>query len=188
MKNEKHQGDALLQKTYTVDFLTKKRSIYHHMGGDCDMKGVKEKALEQAFVRVMNRFIGGKESFVIKDTGRGMCEGAIEDIDDRLAELQQKLMEIVRRAGVDDKDYLTLAAEIELLRECRRKMKDTETERLWRDGQMEELKGYLAVRDGKLLDRFDGDLFREVVEKIRFESIVEVEFVFKAGVEVREVL
>ncbi len=107
LKNEKYMGDALLQKTYTVDFLTKKRAdndghaaqyysktgkskftseyafsgklfcqncgskfrrtkwgkgknqqivwicINHQMGGNeaCDMKTVKEKALEQAFLR-----------------------------------------------------------------------------------------------------------------------------------------
>ena len=105
LKNEKYMGDALLQKTYTVDFLTKKRvknsgysktgksaytseyafsgklfcqncgskyrrsawgsgknkkhvwiCINHQMNGDpaSKQKAVKEKDIEQAFLRAMN--------------------------------------------------------------------------------------------------------------------------------------
>ncbi|WP_170932603.1 hypothetical protein [Desulfosporosinus sp. FKB] len=53
---------------------------------------------------------------------------------------------------------------------------------------IEEFTAYLDARDGKLLDKFDGDLFRKLVEKVRVESMVEVEFVFKAGLELREIL
>ena len=38
------------------------------------------------------------------------------------------------------------------------------------------------------LTKFDEDLFRRLVEKVKVRSMVEVEFVFKAGVEVREIL
>ncbi len=38
------------------------------------------------------------------------------------------------------------------------------------------------------LTKFDEDLFRRVVEKVKVQSEIEVEFVFKVGVEVREVL
>lgn len=36
--------------------------------------------------------------------------------------------------------------------------------------------------------KFDGDIFQKLVEKVRVESMVELEFVFKMGVVVREVL
>lgn len=36
--------------------------------------------------------------------------------------------------------------------------------------------------------KFDEDLFRRVVEKVKVRSMVEVELVFKVGVEVWEVL
>ncbi|WP_207642580.1 hypothetical protein [Desulfosporosinus acididurans] len=49
----------------------------------------------------------------------------------------------------------------------------------------EEFKAYL---DGEALDRFDGDLFRKLVEKVRVESMVEVVFILKVGLEVREIL
>jgi hypothetical protein len=38
------------------------------------------------------------------------------------------------------------------------------------------------------VDKFDGDLFRKLVEKVRVVSMVEVEFVFKVGIAGREVL
>ncbi len=37
-------------------------------------------------------------------------------------------------------------------------------------------------------DRFDGDLFRRLIEKVKVRSMVEVEFVFKTGVEVMVIL
>ena len=38
------------------------------------------------------------------------------------------------------------------------------------------------------ITKFDEELFRRVVEKVKARLMVEVEFVFKAGVEVREIL
>ncbi|MDR3544101.1 MAG: recombinase zinc beta ribbon domain-containing protein [Desulfosporosinus sp.] len=48
--------------------------INHQMGGDCDMKAVKEKAVEQAFLRVMNRLIGSKDASIQQDIYRGLEE------------------------------------------------------------------------------------------------------------------
>lgn len=39
-----------------------------------------------------------------------------------------------------------------------------------------------------LLDKFNGDLFRRTIEKVKAQSMIEVEFVFNAGVTVRDVL
>ena len=54
-----------------------------------------------------------------------------------------------------------------------------------REKQVKGLEDYLVEAN---LVKFDEDLFRRVVEKVNACSMVEVEFVFKAGVEVREVL
>ena len=51
----------------------------------------------------------------------------------------------------------------------------------------EELYGYQMSQETNLT-KFDEDLFRRLVEKVKVRSMVEVEFVFKAGVEVREIL
>lgn len=58
---------------------------------------------------------------------------------------------------------------------------------MWRVRKGEEFNAYLAAQ-GSLLDKFDEDVFHRVVEKVKVRSMVEVDFVFKAGVEVGEIL
>jgi cytoplasmic iron level regulating protein YaaA (DUF328/UPF0246 family) len=141
------------------------------------MKAVKEKALEKAFVRVMNRIIANKEAYIIEETSG--TEFDFEAIDAKIAELQQELMDAVR----NNREYST--AEIERLQALEQKVKSDEVEKSWRNRMVEEFKAYL---DGEALVKFDGDLFRKLVEKVRVESMVEVEFVFKVGLVVREIL
>ncbi len=95
----------------------------------CSTKPVKEKELEQAFLRAMNKVIGLKEAFmktliqnINKRINNVEQEYSMEQIDSRLTELQQELMSLVRlnaKTGLDtrvvDKEYSTLAAEIELM-------------------------------------------------------------------------
>ncbi len=267
LKNEKYMGDALLQKTFTVDFLTKKRvkntghaaqyyvedchpeiiskdefaavqaeferranmsgysktgkskftsdyafsgklfcqncgskfrrmkwgkgknqqvvwiCINHQTGGNeaCDMKAVKEKSLEQAFLRVMNRIIANKEAYIIEKNSESTASN-YEEIDAKLEERQQELMDAVR----NNREYST--DEIERLQAYRQRVKSDEVERQWKNRMVGEFKSYLDARDGKLVDKFDGDLFRKLVEKVKVQSMVEVEFVFKVGIVVRDVL
>ncbi|WP_238457698.1 recombinase [Desulforamulus ferrireducens] len=44
------------------------------------------------------------------------------------------------------------------------------------------------LRGKEIVKEFDEDLFTLLVERIRVKSLVEVVFVLKAGVEVREIL
>ncbi|WP_407312004.1 recombinase family protein [Desulfosporosinus sp. SB140] len=268
LRNEKYMGDALLQKTFTVDFLTKKRvkntghaaqyyvensheaiiskeefaavqmelerranmrgysktgkskftsdyafsgtlfcgncgskfrrmkwgrgkneqivwvCINHQMNGNeaCEMKAVKEKALEKAFVRAMNRIIASKETYIIEEISG--TEYDFEAIDARLKDLQQELVNVVR----NNQEYSSLAAEIERLQVHKQRLKGDEAEKVWRDRMREDFMAYLDAREGKLLDKFDGDLFRRLVEKVKVLSMVEVVFVFKIGVEMWEIL
>ncbi|KLU65785.1 transposon Tn3 resolvase [Desulfosporosinus acididurans] len=272
LKNEKYMGDALLQKTYTVDFLSKKRvkntghaaqyyvedsheaivskeefaavqaeferranmrgysktgkssftseypfsgklfcqncgskfsrqtwgsgknkkylwrCINREINGveSCGMKSIREKDLEKAFVRAMNKVISGKEAFLIEETGD--CVGGTEEIDAKLEELQQKLMSVVRNLGTDNEEYARVVHEIEIMRGRRVGLKNAEAEGGWRKSKVEKFKDYLDARNGEPLDKFDGDLFRRLIEKVKVLSIVEVVFMFKVGVEVREVL
>ncbi|WP_407309863.1 zinc ribbon domain-containing protein [Desulfosporosinus sp. SB140] len=155
--------------------------INHQTGGNeaCDMKNVKEKVLEQAFIRCMKRVIANKEAYLLVEISSPAS--GYEDIDVKLAELQQELMTVVR----NNQEYSSLTAEIERLQAHKQRLKGDETEKAWRDRKREEFKAYLDARDGKLLDKFDGDLFRRLIEKVKIQSMVEVEFVFKVGVEMR---
>ena len=78
------------------------------------MKSIREKDLEKAFLRAMNKLITNKEAFLIEETG--ICTGSTEDIDTRLAELQQELMNVVRMSGVYSEEYSRVVDEIEALR------------------------------------------------------------------------
>ena len=157
------------------------------------MRSLNEKHLEQAFVWAMNKIIGGKEAFfeILK---QNICRGVegIEGVDNRLEELQRELMSLVKiNTKLDTrfygKEYLLLATEIERMREIKQKMKDTEAERVLRMNRIEELKDYIMAQE-IAIERFDGDLFRRLIEKVKVQSMVEAVFVFKTGVEVREIL
>jgi hypothetical protein len=287
LRNEKYMGDALLQKSYTVDFLTKKRvkndgyvqkyyvedshppiiskeefaavqkefarrssmrgysktgksaftseypfsgklfcqncgsKFRRHVWGTgknkkymwqcinrelngtdgCSAKPVKEKDLEMAFLRAMNKVLEGKEAFmktIMENIYRGLenpeREYTPEQIDERLTELQQDLMSLVRLnaktgldTGVYDQQYSMLAAEIELMRERREKLKEAEAEKVLRVNRIKEIEEYLEEQSSPL-DKFDGDLFRRLIEKVKVQSMVEAVFVFKTGVEAREIL
>ena len=65
------------------------------------MKSIREKDLEQAFLRAMNKIIASKEAFLSKETRNTDCVGGPEDIDSTLAELQQELMNLVRSLEID---------------------------------------------------------------------------------------
>lgn len=49
---------------------------------------------------------------------------------------------------------------------------------------MEEFQDYLMAQESDLA-KFDEELFRRFVEKVTVQSMAEVAFVFKVGVEVR---
>lgn len=82
------------------------------------------------------------------------------------------------KTGFDEKEYEILDGEINFLR-----------------GQMREVKWKESVQGVRVkweqeseIGKFDEEIFRRFVEKVRVRSMVEVEFLFKAGLEVREVL
>lgn len=271
LRNEKYQGDALLQKTYTVDFLTKKRvkntghaaqyyvedshpaiiskeefaavqaeferranlrgysktgkskftsdyafsgkvfcgncgskfrrtkwgrgkneqvvwiCINHQIGGNeaCDMKTVKEKALEQAFIRVMNRLIGSRSVYTQEDDFVDEeCE--IGKLQVRIEELQSQMIRLAK-TRFDEREYSALAGDIELLRERMQKLTGQQAKGVLRRSWGNELKDFLTKQETEIR-RFDENLFRKLVEKVKVRSLVEVEFVFKLGMELREIL
>lgn len=287
LKNEKYMGDALLQKSYTIDFLNKKRvrndgyvqkyyvenshegivskeefaaaqaelarrsnlrgysktgkseyssklpfsgklfcsnygskfnhnmwgtgkykkpvwiCVNHKLNGEkaCPQKAVLERDLEKAFVRAMNQVVGGKESFIDKllnniHIGLDEVEHEFteEQIDERLAQLQQELMSLVRlnaKTGLDtrayDNEYGQLAAEIEKFRAMRQQLQDEEAQKVIRIQRMDDMRQFIIGHTSPF-EKFDEDIFRRLIEKVSVKSMVEVSFVFKTGIEVREVL
>lgn len=177
--------------------------INHYNNGNkaCTMQAIHERAIEKAFVRAMNKVVAGKDNFINKllaNIEKVLATSTyvltMEQIDVRLSELQKELMILVRvnaRNGLDtqvySKEYLKLSAELDTYRERRQKLKEQESGRVLQIDRIKELKEYLQGKD-TAIEKFDGELFSRLIEKVIVRSLVEVTFVFKTGVEVREVL
>lgn len=69
-----------------------------------------------------------------------------------------------------------------MLRERRQQLKQDHAKDVLKVERIKELRAYLKDNDTPL-DKFDGDLFGRLIEKV-----TEVTFVFKTGIEIREVL
>ena len=157
--------------------------------------------MERAFVGAINQVIGGREEFLDKlfaniyeSLDSIEHEFSEEQINERLAEIQQEIMSMVRlnaKTGLDtgsyDKEYSQLTAELERFRGLRQKLKDEEAQKVIRIQRIDELRQFVQEQETPLV-RFDGDLFRRLVEKVSVMTKNEVTFVFKTGAEVKEVM
>jgi uncharacterized coiled-coil protein SlyX len=146
----------------------------------------------------MNWVIGNKTAFLDKlsqDIYRGLEpveeNYSMELLYSRLGELQQEMKSLVKwgmKSGVvNEKEHSVLGAEIKSIQNRMAKLKDQLTERAMREKRVEELRDYLMTQESRI-DKFDDVLFRRLIEKVTVQSMAEVAFLFKVGVEVREVL
>lgn len=285
LQNEKYAGDALLQKTITVDFLTHKRvknegqvqqffvenshpAIISKetfqavqtemerrselMGGDktrsrytskypfsgkifcsecgaafrrkswgvgkykkyvwicrtrdeqgpkgCSMQAMDEEKLQEAVVRVANRLISDRGTFIAHMTEnieKVFIEQAstidVAAIDGRLEELRGEMGALVKlnlTAGIDDEiyseEYSRIASEIEELRSRRAGIRQAETMRRETLERVQEIAQVLREMEG--VHEFDEELFGIMVEHIRVINLVQVEFVLRSGVAIIELL
>ncbi|RQN12476.1 recombinase family protein [Clostridium butyricum] len=166
----------------------------------CDMPAAHEEKLKQAFVRAINKAINDKEAFVkkiVENVEKVVPpieeDLSIEEIEARLKELQQELMSLVRLnvntgfdAEVYDGEYGRIAKEIESLREKKQRIQEAKLDDTIRKNRAEQIAEIIKEQD--LVKGFDEELFREVIDRVTVLSIVEVEFQFKSGLNVKEIL
>lgn len=173
--------------------------INHRANGDktCPQKTIAEGNLEKAFINAINQVIGGKENFInqlleyiYKGLDKVKYQYTADEINQRLSELQQDLMSLVRinaNTGLDtstyNEEYNKLAKEIERFREMKKALKNHEAQKAIRLRQIEDIKNFLHTQTTPV-DTFDGELFRRLVDKVKVKSGGTVIFVFKTGVEV----
>jgi len=117
----------------------------------------------------------------------------LNTIDSKLEMLKEQITNLIRlnsRSNIDrdiyDEEYNRIALEMENLRSKRLAYTKTEMEFKNNYSRIREIEKMLNERE--LIDSFDEELFRVMVEKIKVVSLVEVEFVLKTGVVVREIL
>ncbi len=119
-------------------------------------------------------------------------EYTLEEVETRLEELQKDIMSLVRlnakaKNGVTafEQEYVVVAAEIEIMSERKQKLKDADLEKLIRQNRIAEIEEYLKFQD-TLLAKFDGEVFRRLVEKVIVHSMVEVTFILGLGLRSRK--
>ncbi|OOV53324.1 recombinase family protein, partial [Clostridium botulinum D/C] len=166
----------------------------------CNMPAVHEEKLKEAFVRAINKAISDKEVFtqkLVKNVEKVIPKAqenlSIDEIQDRLKELQQELMKLVRlnvNTGLDaevyDGEYARIAKEIESLREKKQRIQEAKLDDTIRKNRAEQI--VAIIKEQELVKSFDEELFRNVIERITILSIAEVEFKFKSGLRVKEIL
>lgn len=166
----------------------------------CSMPAVHEEKLKKAFVRAINKAISDKEVFtqkLVKNVEKVIQKAqenlSIDEIQKRLKELQQELMKLVRinvNTGLDaevyDGEYARIAKEIESLREKKQRIQEAKLDNTIRKNRAEKIADIINKRE--VIKEFDEELFRNVIERITILSIAEVEFKFKSGLKVKEIL
>lgn len=107
-----------------------------------------------------------------------------------LREEMERLVKLNVKANLDEdiygEEYARITGEMEELRQQRSVFIQAEFKRKDALSRVREIEKMLRGQD--LLKEFDEDLFIAMVEQIRVKSLVEVFFVLKSELEVREIL
>ncbi|WP_446898853.1 recombinase family protein [Clostridium sp. LBM24168] len=167
----------------------------------CSMKAVSEEKLKAAFVRSINKIIENKEAFIktmmeninkVSESKEDRSE--LKIINERLEELKEQMMNLVRlnvRSSLDnqiyDEEYERLEEEIKQLKEKKAGFDNTELIKKKGIQKVKEIERILRDRQDIIKD-FDRELFTQIVEKVKVISLVEVEFIYKSDVVVKEIL
>lgn len=173
---------------------------HENIGADaCKSKPIKETALEQAFIRALNRLIINKEEILgrlqtataseISDS----CTTEIVDIDTAIETLQDKMMELLTkksRGELTEKEYEQASQDIGIKIDQQLMKKE---ELLAEQGKV-QLASYRIEEIGKLLqtgqilNEFDRVIFKSLVKKMKVISNKEIEIEFECGIKVKESL
>lgn len=132
----------------------------------------------------MHRSLGGREQFLvqlqynIEDGLNGDSTATLEYIDQRMAELQEKLVMCVNKNA----EYDVIANEIDALREKKAAVvtKDAEQEMLKK--RIEEMRQFLQTQSSRVTE-YDEQMVRRLIEKITvFDN--KLIFEFKSGMSI----
>ncbi|MDR3602082.1 MAG: recombinase family protein [Desulfosporosinus sp.] len=183
LKNEKYMGEALLQKTHTVDFLNKKR---------VKNKGiVQQYYVENSHPPIINKeeFAAVQAEFERRSNMRGYSKTGKSAFTSEYA-FSGKLFcqncgSKFRRASWGtgkNKQYVWRCINRE------QNGVDKCVAKTVKEGALEQAFVRVMNREqGVKVTKFDEEIFRRLVEKVKVQSMVEVVFVFKTGIEVREI-
>lgn len=147
----------------------------------CDAEAISESEIQKAVMRAINKTLGGREEFLvqlqhnIEDVLNGDSTATLEYIDQRMAELQEKLVMCVNKNA----EYDAIAKEIDALREKKAAVvtKDAEQEMLRK--RINEMRHFLQMQTSRITE-YDEQLVRRLIEKITVYDDKLI-FEFKSG-------
>lgn len=154
----------------------------------CKMKPIKEKLIEDAFIRSLNYIITNKDT-LLNITGCNiesvLDNSTINDLNEmqKTVEIKQKrLLELTKLSYKKDAqlDKLSgettdLIAEIKAMNNNITRLKNNKSKKSLQDIRLKDIKKYLDIA----LTEFNGTIFRQLIEKVIAISSTRVRFVFK---------
>lgn len=162
------------------------------------MKSIQEQALKDAFVRAMNRVIGGKAVF-LKQLKTNISLAimpnepvmSMADITARLTAIEQERLDLIDLSTSSDikayeEQFLKLNNETVKLRQKIDNMGGEVSQKALAQERLQELCDF--VGQSEVLTVFDDEIFRRLVDRVIVHNSVEVVICFRCGVELREVL
>lgn len=155
----------------------------------CDAPTIGEAEPQDAAVKAINKALGGREDMMkglqenIKKILSEGSDTAVQEIDNRLLELQKELLKKVNaRRNYDD-----LADEIEALREQKHAVMVESAEREGVKKRVAEMQQFLAEQKSEITE-YDESLVRQLIEKITvYEDQFEVMFKSQTTVEIKRI-
>lgn len=153
-------------------------------GSDCTSRTVNEITLHEAVIKAINEVLGSKDTYltVLKENIEAVINDDknmdIQEIESRLNELQQELLQLVNAKA----DYQKVADEIYRLRELKQNIMAEYADREGKRERVAEMAEFLIEQPYELFE-FDEQLVRRLIEKITvFDEKLLVRF--KSGVEI----
>lgn len=163
----------------------------------CSMQFIREDAIEQAFVTMMNKLMFGRK-IVLKPLMNALRETSRAEGLERINEIESRLEQNLERrktlVGVVEKGYLEPSLfkqwDNELLTEAEQLNREKDSLSYAINGELtraEEISTlWKFVNKDEMLTAFDGDLFEEYVEQIVVCARTEIAFHLKCGLILKE--
>lgn len=167
--------------------------------GNCPAKPIKEKALEEAFVRALNRLMENSQEILdevrlaaeteITDS----CEAAVEEVQKQIEEAKNALATLLQKRSIGlitpeeyEAQSKKLKNDIDMLN-FRKEATLTEQSTM----QLAEYRTAAVVdllTNGTMLQEFDKVIFKSLVKRITVLNRQEIEIEFECGIKVKETL
>ena len=202
LRNEKYMGDALLQKTYTVDFMTKKKVVWRCSNRltngvkKCgESETLEENALNRAVMEAIHRITSDDMEFmenfrqnIIHVIGSYSTAKESGEYEEKIKEKQDEMVALIAENAKTgsytpefDERYRTIAEEINALKEAQKTARNEKQMSDSYEQRIKDIDHYLSTRTCQIPE-FDNDLVRRLISTIKVESSEKLLIQFQSGI------